>query len=330
MQQGIFSTYRQGENRVTGSIIAVLASLSIARTERLLRALLDDDEFQLVRFRLQPTSSADSVPDAEIRAAVRLLLETKIKRGAVDAKQLRRHVAQLGDVSDGGYRSLLVLTPDGSQPAAIDSIGDGRIRWASFGDLSDAIDALLADEREVVSERESYLLHELQILLDNEGLVTPEEDTVVVPARHAWPMYHSLNAYICQAGRVFRPVTHLGFYAEGAIQDRVPRIIERWNDVELRVGAHAGRLGEIVDRYLNEFEPHSASEFRRIFDLTGPDDPATIRLKGPVPNDLTSGSGRVVAFTQSQRYVRSEALKTARSTSELVDAEAVKRARRAA
>jgi hypothetical protein len=52
--------------------------------------------------------------------------------------------------------------------------------------------------------------------------------------------------------------------------------------------------------------------------LSGPDDPATLKLAGPIRNDLESDSGRSIAFTQGQRYVSLERLKTAARTSQLV------------
>lgn len=54
MTTNIFSTYSTGENRVTASIIAVLQSLSLSRIETLLGALLEQSEFELVRFQNQP------------------------------------------------------------------------------------------------------------------------------------------------------------------------------------------------------------------------------------------------------------------------------------
>ena len=44
MPDSIFSTYRTGENRVTASILAVLRSLALQRTERLLGALMERSE----------------------------------------------------------------------------------------------------------------------------------------------------------------------------------------------------------------------------------------------------------------------------------------------
>ncbi|HJQ35812.1 MAG TPA: hypothetical protein VKB93_01605 [Thermoanaerobaculia bacterium] len=46
----LFSTYSTGENRVTASILAVLRSLSLRHTERLLGAMLEAPELELLDF----------------------------------------------------------------------------------------------------------------------------------------------------------------------------------------------------------------------------------------------------------------------------------------
>ena len=79
MSDSIFSTYRAGENRVTASILAVLRSLSLGRCQRILAALLEQSEFELVRFQNQPAKGSIGVPDAEISSSFRILVETKIK-----------------------------------------------------------------------------------------------------------------------------------------------------------------------------------------------------------------------------------------------------------
>ncbi|WP_342318706.1 hypothetical protein [Corynebacterium mayonis] len=46
-------------------------------------------------------------------------------------------------------------------------------------------------------------------------------DTVIVPAQKAWPLYQSIPAYVCQAGRYFQDVQYVAFYADRAIQPEV-------------------------------------------------------------------------------------------------------------
>ena len=52
----LFSTYRQGENRVTASLLAVLSRLGTDLTERVLGALLDEPELSLVSFTPLPAT----------------------------------------------------------------------------------------------------------------------------------------------------------------------------------------------------------------------------------------------------------------------------------
>jgi len=61
----LFSTYRTGENRVTASILAVFRSLTLGRSERLLGAIMEQSEFELVRFQNQPSRGAPGVRRAK-------------------------------------------------------------------------------------------------------------------------------------------------------------------------------------------------------------------------------------------------------------------------
>ena len=149
MAINIFSTYSTGENRVTAPFLAVLQSLSLGRIERILGALLEQSEFELVRFQNQPGGGGPGVPDAIVLSSCRLLIETKIAGNTVDAKQLKRHLAKLSRAAKSTC-ILLVLTPDQKRPTAFDKVNDRRLAWASFAALDQAVNELLADPREVV------------------------------------------------------------------------------------------------------------------------------------------------------------------------------------
>ena len=99
MSDSIFSTYKAGENRITASILAVLRSLSLTRCEQILAALLEQSEFELIRFQNQPSRDGKGIPDAEIVSSCRLLIETKTKPNDVIVNQLKRHLKRF-DNSD--------------------------------------------------------------------------------------------------------------------------------------------------------------------------------------------------------------------------------------
>lgn len=321
MASSIFSTYSTGENRVTSSIMAVLKSLSISRIERLLGALLEQSEFELVRFQNQPAKGAASVPDAEILGSCRILIETKIIRNSVRAKQLEGHLQQLNN-SNETTKLLLVITPDQSQPKVFNQIKDehNQLTWASFDTLDQAIDELLTDVKEVISEREAFLLRELQVMLEAEGLVGAESQVVVVAARYAWPEYQNCNAYICQPGRSFQPVNRIAFYSKNQVYPLVPSILGIQDNVAFERGRHKGELGKVVDQLINNTSQSNkkVGQSYKVFILSSPEDPNTLQLEQPIINDMKSKTGKPTAFTMGQRYITVDKLEKAKKTSDLV------------
>lgn len=311
----IFSTYSTGENRVTASFIAVLRSLTLDRMNRLLGSLLEQAEFQLIHFENQPSKGAPGVPDAMIQCSLQMLLETKIVRNTVCVKQLRRHLSRLDEAIERDV-ILLVLTPDDVRPSQLEEVNDDRAVWASFTMLEQAIDEMLEDKYEVISEREAFLLRELQSMLAAEGLLASANDVLVVAARSAWPEYNDFSAYVCQPNRAFQYVTRMGFYSKGIIYPSVPKILEVHEEVEMCTGMYEGRLGELVD-YLVKSEKRSEGAVFKVLLLSEPDSPDTLTLQNPIPNDKRSKSGKPTAFTMGQRYVPSEKLIVARATSDL-------------
>jgi hypothetical protein len=299
----IFSTYSTGENRVTASFVAVLRSLSLDRIQRILGALLEQSEFELIKFQNQPSKGGEGVPDAIIQASSRLLIETKTKRHAVRLDQLKRHLKRLGAASEA-TKLLLVLTPDDARPSSFAALQDDRLVWASFAALDQAIDEILDDDAEVVSEREAFLLRELQKMLVAENLIRSSNDVVVVPARHAWPEYQEYHAYVCQPDRPFQPVTRMAFYSFGQIYPLVPKIMESHDHVDFVRDKHKGKMAMLIEMAINQGVRKEGTAYKVIL-LSPPDSPDTLKLEAPIPNDLTAKSGRVTAFTQNQRYVAS-------------------------
>jgi len=283
-----------------------------------LGALTEQAEFELVHFENQPARGGKGVPDAEVRSSCRILIETKLKRNAVNLDQLKRHLDRL-DKADESVRCLLVLTPHEHRPDELVDLPQDHLSWASFSALDQAIDELFADETEVISELEAFLLRELQVMLIEEDLLGFAKDTVIVPARSAWPEYQKLHVYACQAGRPFQGVQYMGFYTAGHIMQLVPRIIDRRDHVRLERGLHKGELGRAVNQLLEQSPRQPGAEYQ-VFLLSAPDDPQkTIRLDAPIVNDLRSASGRPTAFVMGQRYVRLDDLRRAKRTSDVVE-----------
>lgn len=305
----LFSTYRQGENRVTSSMLAVFERIDLGLLETILAAAAGESALQMVTFTNQPPGAAASVPDARISARFSYWFEVKTVRSTLRRNQLVEHLACLAD--DGDER-LFVVTPDGAQPALMAELDDPRVVWFNFQALSDAIEGALADETGLVSEQARFLLRELQALLVEEGLLDTD-DVAVVAARIAYGEYLDHGVYVCQPGRAFRGgLTHLGFYFEGAIQREIPRIMHREDNVVFTPAEAAQRrgTGDPFDaRVARAIEGLLAGSTRQdghayqVFVLAEPDAEETVTLEAPVANDTKASSGRPFAWTMGQRYV---------------------------
>lgn len=149
MTDSIFSRYSQGENHITSTFLAVLKQLSLHNMDYLISAMLGD-AIELVEFKNQPSLGNPGVPDAEITANIRILIETKVVRNTIYRGQLDRHILGLKE-SSNGY--LFILTPDKDQPKIVnelikdlDSKGEKpQVAWASFAQLSGYIDNLITE-----------------------------------------------------------------------------------------------------------------------------------------------------------------------------------------
>lgn len=304
----LFSTYRQGENRVTSSILAVFERIDLSLLQTILAAASGESSLQMIMFVNQPPGKGHSVPDARISARFAYWFEVKTARDAVDGKQLGEHLSSVGN---GGEERLFVITPDAQQPAVITAIDDPRMVWFSFRSLYDAIDSAVSDPSALLAEQARFLLRELQALLVEDGLVD-NNDVVVVAARFAYPEYLKHGVYICQTGRAFRAgLTHMGFYAEAAIQMHVARIRYREDYVLFTLEEAAVRrtesetnqvIGGIIEAALEDGRREPEARYQ-VFLLSGSQDPDTVHLLQAIVNDTTSSSGRPWAWTMGQRYV---------------------------
>ena len=320
----LFSTYRQGENRVTASMLAVFERIDAGVVERLLAAASGDSSVTFVTFANQVVGERGSIPDASISASFKYLFEVKTSRSALGLDQLARHLRNLkGSYAD---ERLFFITPDVQSPAVVAQLGDRRVVWLNFLTINQAIDDLLGDPVEHVSEQTRFLLRELQALFAHDGLLEPEEDVVVVAARRAWPEYLAHAAYMCQAGRSFRVgLSRMAFYAEGAIQPQLPRILAHRDNVEMtREAAKAllasndpeeAEFGRLLERVFDEgTRPEGPPE--QIFLLSPPDDERTMVLPHPVRNTNLDRNGRPTTWVQGQRYTRSDVLATGPATTD--------------
>ncbi len=323
MTTPLFSTYRQGENRVTHTLLAVLQRLSLPNMDRILGALSGETSFSLVSFENQPPGQG-SRPDAKIGTGDAIWIETKTTRNAVRLDQIEKHLASLGD----GER-LLLLTPDDEKPAGLDD-RDKRVVWSNFNTLDDVTKDILKDDSDPPSEKEAFLLREFISLLQNDGLLIGQiehrDRVLVVAARWAWPMYELLGVYRCQAMRSFQASHHIAFYADGEIKRLAPRIKSVIESIDLTHQEEMSSLdgdqkefaGELLKRIDHHSQHHEFGKAFKVMFLSQSDDAETIKLPRPIINDKNDKNGQPTPFTYgAPRYVTLESLRKARKTSQL-------------
>ncbi len=323
MTTNLFSTYRQGENRVTATFIAVLQRLSLPNIDRILRVLLGEESYSLVSFVPQPKGKGSTL-DARIQTSPGIWIETKTERDAVRRGQIKNHLEVVKNCE-----KLLVLTPDEEKPGGLTSFqGDERVVWYNFITLAGAVDEILSDEDYPPSEREAFLLREFVSMLREEGLLSKPE-VLVVAARHAWPEYKTLGAYITRP-KSFRPSSHLAFYAKGAIQHRVPSIIHMEDALPLTEEGIANfidsldeELKPMANDRLEKIQQHQQDAGRymnftaKVLFLSEYDAAETVKLDNPITNNKKGKDDKTVPFTYGARYVTLEAIQRASRTSDL-------------
>ena len=322
----LFSTFSQGENRVTGSMIAVFERLDLETLRTVLAAACGDAEMQLVRFELQPRSKAGpSVPDARISGSFDYLFETKTTFDAISSpNQVLKHLKAFSGRPEVDER-LFVVTPDAVVPAAVSQIKDSRVVWFSFKTLDQAILDVLHDENTPEEERlvlrtdERALLREFHAFLSEERLLG-REDTIIVAAGWAYGFYQDTGTYVCQSGR-FRPGrTHLGFYRSKQIEQEIPRI-EYQEDGVLFTRAEAAKrrrsnsdhqrqIAELIERGLSQ-GTHVDGATHQVFLLSPLGSPDTVVLQQAITHD------RPGPWLRQHRYVYLEILREAQTTDDL-------------
>lgn len=114
-------------------------------------------------------------------------------------------------------------------------------------------------------------------------------DTVVVPAKDAWPLYENCRAYVCQAGRAFRVFDRVAFYTDREIKPDVPGVLHRRDNVEWtheeaeRLARSDGRYDRKIAKVIAMTRSASWSSGRyQVFLLTQPGDSRHRRLPAAI------------------------------------------------
>lgn len=350
MSHCIFSSYRQPENLITSSLMAVLGNLSLIQMNNFFSLLLEDDDDTIFSIKNQHTHINDAARisfDATITMKYDIFIETKIYRNVDASEQLNNYIRRLSNENCSPRKNadalIIYLTPDANCPPWFSRIESGNIsmKWISFDMMYKTINTIIdgtqdENQMDILSEREIFLLRQFQMLILNENLLASNEmNVLIIPAGAAWDEYTSLDtdgysAYICQENRRFRDgIEHLAFYKNGTVLQFVPKIIAAMDSVSIEnpedsffeFNENSGINDREISRELFEKicgrESADPEDHRRKILILEGKYKCSVQLDDPIINDTKSASGRNTAFVQRQRYTSLEKIRRATKTSEL-------------
>jgi hypothetical protein len=161
-------------------------------------------------------------------------------------------------------------------------------------------------------------------------MLNDEDRVLVVGAKYALNDYLKHSAYICQAGRFFRPARRIAFYSDKQVYPYVPFILGEVDDVLLTPEAIEARTDIESDKRekLSKIAKTLTSAKNlswaqrgynvKVLFLSDASSSDTIKLLKPIPNiEARASRGRVPPFVQAQTYGSLSDLLKATSTSEL-------------
>jgi hypothetical protein len=334
MNKSIFSTYSQGENRVTSTIISVFERINLSTLLLLFQNLMNDISIELVKYDNQIKSSKfESVPDARIKGSFNYFIETKIKKKAVNRKQIEGHLTFLDSDITNDNR-LLILTPDSDQPKIISNYEGKNVYWFNFDMLIDGIENIL-ENYSFITEREKYLFVELIQFIEDSNLKSENitNKVLLIPSSvYARTHYQNHKVYICQPNRSFQKTNYMAFYGNNKIYREVPKIMAKIEQFDLKNQdirdakidlINSSDQKEILDR-LDQLKSIILSENwelngnNKIIFLSRSAEEGTEYLDNEVVNDKRSKDNtRRTAYTQKQTYEDLNVLKSVKYTSEI-------------
>ncbi len=311
----------QRDYRMKEAIRAVLSGLCRTDLERVLACMTGEFDLKVEDSQCANESSIDGVGSPHI------ILIVKTEKNAIKLSQLKAEI-ELGSIPKVHWPFILVITPDDSPPGLLRKLHH-NVWWVPFAQVNQATVEILSNRSYFVSDYDVSNLLELQNLMHDWRLADrsdlgPANDVVIVASFIGWRK-HILNQnytksgqfVVCRTDESFCQAERLGFYSQGIILQSFPKILEIFEKVNFRRHANKGLLRQIVDSAVDDY-PQWVGEQVKILQLSNIFSEDTLNIPDWIPNDLRSKNGQPVHFTLSHRFVSSEALKSAKTTSDLV------------
>lgn len=165
---------------------------------------------------------------------------------------------------------------------------------------------------------------------DADGEVAAGGDVLIVADREEYGRYLRDFAALLPADRpVGASVTHLGFYADGAVKREVPRIRAQYGSLRMApetvsqlrsTGAvNDQRVADLIEGWLEE-DAVVAGSVHQVLLLSSPDASDALLLPSEIPNTKQTPTGRPMAWVVVHKTIPFAALTTGPSTTDDLDA----------
>lgn len=298
----IFGDYEGAENRVTVALLHILRaggkSLLMYLVERL-GGQLPSCEIVYSTQVAEKNKNGKAVYDGVISCDCRcqIIIESKIQKNALGKDQVDKYHKNMD-----ADMTLLAITPDDERPKSL-CLNDLWANWYTILAILKEYVGLGENDDDLLT----FLVKQFEIMLDNLGLTDSSADRVIIVGGvQAESVALDYGWYFCQPYRYFEKAKYMAF----AYNNRIQYLFEI-----------VGNPAEAVD--LTQYLPKSlftdywpgyvSSNLQKLFQLK------LVKEFSPViVNNLTSKSGRRVAFTQNQRYTTYDKIMKAKTTMDLL------------
>ncbi len=295
----IFGHYSQEENRVTAALLQIF---KVGGTNFIADVIsqIDDIDFPSSEINIiTQEREKENVYDGVLSCnfSFRVLVESKIKQGAINSKQLEGLIQNAENDTD----YILYVTPDFEKPEELNQ--SDKIYWTNWKKISQILSELNTN-----TEPLNFLINEFGKYLENLGLldiISYKNRVQIVAGSCGEPRALDKNVYICQNERTFRPSKYLAFYNRGGIHSLFEIIGEPQNNCDL------SKMPVLSD-YLKKYEPNYKGDKRQVYQLK------LINDKLNIPCVRTNEKGHKVPYTMGVfRYTTIDKLKAAKTTDDL-------------
>lgn len=314
------------ESRVSDAFLALLESLPSDKLNRFLKILFEPHIVEFIQFNKSAAFSENSISRASIRSNTQIVPVISACFEGIDFSKIKKELQSRG-LKKRDEVLLLIISPEHVPVFSFDFNLNCKVTSLSFAMLERKIDEWLYESGEKVTETDAIFVRQIKTLIYSENLVRPHcfvefnEVAIVtgnvggnVAGNVAEGMLYGM--LVCNSTRPFRRVKNVGFYLHNAIYPNIPRIIDIYENIEIRSGLYSGRLGDLVNHAIQVDSRRVGGRFS-IVSLSSSQSPETLKLPKYISDDYLENRLRN-EFTTSYRYVTFEALQNANTTSDLV------------